>query len=115
MAEEGDESPAVDIKQKMRTFTGYQKQFKSHFAPKLLNDENLLKRVPAEKQSRYHDRIFITFNKVSDLRKVKLENMAVSKNSREPQNIRWADLDSDSGDLEATGKFLSGILGSLII
>lgn len=75
----------------------------------------MLKRVPSEKQLRYHDKIFITFNKMSDLRKLKLENMDVSKNSIEPQNIRWTDLDAERGDLGATTKFLLGIVGSLLV
>lgn len=63
----------------------------------------------------YHEKIFITFNKMSDLRKIKLENVAVSKSSIEPENIRWADLDSVVGDFGATAKFVMGVFGSLLI
>ena len=63
----------------------------------------------------YHDKIFITFNKTSDLRKIKLENVAISKNSIEPQNIRWTDLDSEKGDGGTTMNFVMGIIGTLVI
>ena len=68
-----------------------------NFMRKNINDEDLFTGVPAEQHIKMHDQIFVTFNRVSDLKQFKqteIHQELKTEKSVEPVNLRWFDMDN---------------------
>ena len=72
--------------------------FLKNFRRKHIDDEDLLSEVPLDQHIKKHDQIYVTFNRVSDLKLVKETEIQsefdTEESSAEPVNIRWFDLDN---------------------